>query len=126
MHTTRTPEVTFHHNGDYSGLILFTAPPVAGTGTLAVACPFGVLAAAAVVHRDDPDDAPAVLAVLTKNDATGPAVEVSVPVGAVRRVVGDRVASERICTLEQADSAALCQLAMDHEIARWATDTTRR
>jgi hypothetical protein len=114
MHTTHGPlGTTFHHNGDFSGLVKFLAPCAAAQRSVDVEAPFSALVRAAVlpgywgsvdVRREDNDEMS----------------EVEVPIADLRALVGRRVRDARISSLEEAEPEELFASAVDREIAAWA------
>lgn len=124
MHTTSGPEGTnFHHNGDYSGPVHFTATTSAGISE-DVAVPFHVLAAA-IAQQPDADQV-----TITAHGAGGSASSpygsdvhvVDVPGRDLRHLIALRTLSERVSDVEAMGIDELFAAAAADELARWSRD----
>lgn len=115
MHTTVGPQGTcFNHNGDFSGLVKFSAPLSDGDGqSVDVESPFPILARAASrpghwvsveARREDDDQR----------------CTVEVPIADLRFLVAVRVRDERIEALENAEAEELFASALASEVPTWA------
>jgi hypothetical protein len=117
MHTTIAPLGTcFNHNGDFSGLIKFSAPLSDGDGRhIDVEAPFSIIVQAA----SRPGHWTSIEARREDNDERS---MVEVPIADLRTLVAKRVRDERIRALEEMEYDELFASALATEIPTWAAE----
>jgi hypothetical protein len=113
MHTTEGPLGTsFHHHGDFSGEVKFSAPSGDENRNVDVETSFEILVRAAVM--------PGYWAsVDARREGGGTACTVEVPVADLRFLAAVKVRGDRIRALEDMDTEELLENYLDSDMANW-------